>query len=358
MGNRGSLLVQYLTFFILAFAVLQIVLLSSWLPNPPPEANGRSSSAPVQPSQIGHGRINNDSGVTNKSIPSNKSDDHGQKTHKIPYTLIFTHYKNLLEDDPSTFDEEERVLAANIRHSVRVHQPTLNKFIFLTDDGCIQSLHRVYPSLVPYFKNESMGMYKADICRGSALYENGGIYLDVDVGVRHDLWRDLLPSTEFVTSRVHRASKYPKHFFQAIMGAAPRSTILYRYLRLFEKYYLGSETVKGPLGVILLKRAWDDVYDRTTHQPPTELYQEILYNRQLFPHLHPAPTWGGTKRACHFVVVATANHRENIEWTAPPTNISLQFPLYSRIGGSRMCPMNSMSTNTLGGANSTVLVVQ
>lgn len=184
-------------------------------------------------------------------------------------------------------------------------------------------------------------MYKADICRGSALYETGGIYLDVDVGVRHDLWSDLLHTTAFVTSRVHVQSHYPGHFFQAILGAAPHSPILYKYLQLFQDHYTGVERVeKGPLGVILLRRAWDRIYDSTTHTPPTELYQEVLYDKKLFPHLHPAPTWG-TRRACHFVVVATANHPENIEFSWKERDY--RIPLYSRIAGSRMCPSNPTS---------------
>ena len=200
-------------------------------------------------------------------------------------------------------------------------------------------------------------MFKADICRGSALYETGGIYLDVDVGVRYDLWRDLRPTTAFVTAQVHGQSKYPGHFFQAIMGAAPNSPIIYKYLELFHHHYQGIETVnKGPLGVILLRRAWDRVYNRQTHTPSTELYQEVLYDPKLFPHLHPAPTWG-TRRACHFVVVAKANHKSHAEFTLPPTTRrttkhkqqpqqppqqppqDLCIPLYSRIAGSRMCPI-------------------
>lgn len=315
--------------------------------------------------------------------------------HAIPRVLIFTYSKNLLTEDPATFDDEELVLAANVRHSIDVHtrdggggpqhvgpsSTTTTQTIgvvFYTDDDCVASLSRVYPSLVTYFKNETKGMYRADICRGSALYEHGGFYLDVDVGVRHDLWKDLHIKTEFVTAKVHSASKYPGHFFQAVMGCAPQSDVLLYYLNLFEKHYDGTDPVRsGPLGVILLKRAWDqsrrDGAEVTTatattamtttgddgnhghpsnqrqqhqgHFPRTELYQEVLYRPELFPHLFPAPTWG-VRRACHFVVIAAANHKENVEMTMMTTttgrkggSLGVQIPLYSRIGGSRMCPI-------------------
>jgi hypothetical protein len=231
-------------------------------------------------------------------------------------------------------------------------------------------------------------MYKADICRGSALLETGGIYLDVDVGVRHDLWSDLHPKTQFMTSLVHRQSHYPGHFFQAILGAERQSPVVRRYLQLFEKHYVATargdtkskdRIKKGPLGVILLKRAWDDVnnmykkHNNHNDDPAadngddpsslplpsepvkTELYQEVLYHPKLFPNLSPAPTWG-TRRACHFVVVAKVNNQQNKEMELEvnknkknkgKTNVSsidIHIPLYSRIAGSRMCPRNNNNT--------------
>lgn len=158
---------------------------------------------------------------THKDKLSNSQEEE-YKLHKIPRVLLFTHYRNLLADAKDLIDEEEQVLSANIRHAINLHPSDKTVVRFLTDDDCIQSLENVFPSLIPFFLNETVGMYKADICRGSALYETGGIYLDVDLGVRKDLWQDLLPTTEFVTSFVHRQSKYPHHFFQAVLGAAPR----------------------------------------------------------------------------------------------------------------------------------------
>lgn len=260
-----------------------------------------------------------------------------KETHAIPRILIFTHYRDLLVEKSSLTDEEEIVLAANIQKVIRLH-PKSTTVRFLTDKQCIESLQKTYPSLIPYFQKEEQGMFKADICRGSALYETGGIYLDVDVGVRKDLWLDLANQTEFVTSLVHRQSHYPNHFFQAILGAAPKSPIIYKYLELFEGHYTGKERVeKGPLGVILLRRAWDRVFDKKKGTPVTELYHEVLYNKQLFPNLHPAPTWG-TRRACHFVVMATANDVAHSEVSYREKHFHI--PLYSRIAGSRMCPIH------------------
>ena len=328
--------------------------------------------------------------------------------HAIPKVLIFTYFKDLLSKDTLLDDDEERVLAANVRHSIDVMNTTKSNgessslssdliVRFLTDEDCIRSLERVYPPLVPYFEQESTGMFKADMCRGSALYETGGFYLDVDVGIRTNFWASyppglLLPTTEFVTALVHRQSIYLNHFFQAVIGAAPQSPILYKYLEKFYQHYRSREANlrhreddrnidgksdkgdsdghddaivhNGPLGVILLRRAFDDVYNATTHSPRTELWQEVLYHPKLFPNLHPAPTWG-TRRACHFVVVANVASAEQAEVAIPSSRGSykhanttksnidsstsqrvgyFQIPMYSRVSGTRMCPVNSNSS--------------
>ena len=296
--------------------------------------------------------------------------------YEIPRTLIFTHYKNLLEldllhgenthtdhndvaavNDPNSLtpgQREELTLAMNVRHSIEIHNQTTDneeeelKVLFWTDDDCIASLERTRPKLIPYFKAETEGMYKADICRGTALLEHGGFYLDVDVGVRHDLWKDLKPTTGFVTARVHQASNWVgRGFFQAILGASRHSPIMQRYLELFERHYDGSDIVKkGPLGVLLLYRAWDEFRAKDQVGVPTELYQELLYKENGVLDkgavhkgiLSPAPTWG-KRRACHFVVAGVANHQENVEIRLPKDSggLDLQIPVLSRIPGSRMC---------------------
>jgi len=73
------------------------------------------------------------------------------------------------------------------------------------------------------------------------------------------------------------------------------------------------------------------------------LYQEILYNKDVFSDLKPpAPTWG-KRRACHFLVAGIANNPSNVELSLQQKeknknkNIGLQIPVLSRIPGSRMC---------------------
>jgi hypothetical protein len=355
-----------------------------------------------------------------KSTSSTTAKKRKPYTHAIPRVLTFTYSKNLLSPETVLDDDEERVLAANVKHTIHKMTNNNNKkeggytivtnstifpwssssssslllVRFMTDEDCIQSLQRVFPSLVIYFEKEPTGMFKADICRGSALYETGGWYFDIDVGVRVNVGSHhedennglVAPTTEFVTVLVHRHSHYPKHFFQAVIGIVPQSPILFNYLQRFYRHYTAKEQQeeerrrrqnhdkhsnqtrliqddtannnddnddivrKGPLGVILLRRAFDEVYNPETRTPRTQLWQEVLYQREMFPHLHPAPTWG-TRRACHFVVVAKARTSHHAELVIPASdktakNASFyQVPMYSRIGGSRMCPLMEKAKN-------------
>jgi len=325
--------------------------------------------------------------------------------HAIPNILIFTHSVNLLHDSAlperlvggNDDDDDEkgelRALQANVRGISKLHPDATIRF--LSDDDCVASIRNAAQEsrrqrrgidsaisgittdmedrLVRAFQNESVGMFKADLCRGAALLETGGLYFDADLGVRMNLWEVLDSTTQFCTVRVHRDSHHRGAFFQAFIGSTRQHPFLLEYLVLFDRYYLGElPSLKGkPLGVVLLKRAYDRVlteqakmrnYGNVTTgtdpkqpilvSPPdsapdakttTEIWQEVLYNREMKESLLssvPYPTWG-TRRACKFIVVATANTDERhltVKWP-------LRVPFYSRIAGSRMCPVRPNNIN-------------
>lgn len=289
----------------------------------------------------------------------------------IPNVIIFTHHTNLLQasvnrthgpEDAKPMDELV-ALQDNVRRIIQLH-PTA-EVRFLTDDDCRRSIFSVFATiakddtnklinngtdaayrLVDYFNRERHGMYKADLCRGAALWETGGLYFDVDLGVRmnifealqksHELRGQDAPETKFCTIRVHKHSNRPGAFFQAFIGATPRHAIISRYVELFLMFYDGKlpEYKQEPLGVVLLKRAMEDVLALDSASAETiELWQEVLYKPEMKKSLErivPYPTWG-TRRACKFIVLSSLK---------PPFIV----PFYSRIGGSRMCPMNATET--------------
>ena len=48
---------------------------------------------------------------------------------------------------------------------------------------------------VNYFNNEPLGMFRADLCRAIILYETGGIYYDIDLGIRSNLFNYINTNT-------------------------------------------------------------------------------------------------------------------------------------------------------------------
>lgn len=246
-------------------------------------------------------------------------------SHSIPNNIIFTHHIDLLGTE--NVIGEDIALRKNVQNNIALHPES--ELYFFTDKDCLQYIARVMgpeTRLKEFFMAETKGMYKADICRGAALYELGGLYMDVDLQARMKLWDTILPNTTFVVPLVHQASKYPGNFFQAFIGSTPHNPILFRYLELFIEYYEGRIDLEGPLGVLLLRRAHDEIigtHDKPkSHSQSLQYFQEVKYNSGLFPDV-PPPTWG-SRRACRFVVVA--NNR-----------MPFIVPFYSRVKGSRMC---------------------
>ncbi|KAL7520809.1 hypothetical protein ACHAWX_005512 [Stephanocyclus meneghinianus] len=248
----------------------------------------------------------------------------------IPPTLIFTYHTNLLTTPSEQLtDEEDRALSLNVQHIVSLHYESNVRF--LNDDDCKNSIRATLgqdTKLVEYFDSETHGMYKADICRGAALFETGGLYFDIDIEARMPLWDVIEKKTEFVTTLVHKDSNHLGGFFQAFIGVIPRHGVMKRYLELFVDYYEGRVKVNGPLGVLFLRMAYDEL--SAEEKGKAELWQEVRYHEKLFPDLKDPPV--GQRRACQMLVVALKK-KKGQKYGKKETMI----PFYSHARGSRMC---------------------
>mmetsp|Transcript_9804 Transcript_9804/g.19919 ORF Transcript_9804/g.19919 Transcript_9804/m.19919 type:complete len:491 (-) Transcript_9804:2215-3687(-) len=269
-----------------------------------------------------------------------------QHQHVIPPILTFTYHTNLLTTPHSQLtDSEDVALSQNVQEITSLHPES--KVRFLNDDDCLKSIQATLgmdTNLTKYFKSETHGMYKADICRGAALYETGGLYFDIDVETRSiPLWEVIAPTTEFVTTLVHKDSNHLGGFFQAFFGVVPKHPMMKRYLELFVEYYEGKVQVKGPLGVYFLRMAYDEVVSQEDQDQKTELWQEVRYSPEEFPEIH-RDRWG-KRRACQMMVVA------------PPKIILVDgferkkrmVPIFSHANGSRMC--GGKDTNRKGNSD-------
>ncbi len=281
--------------------------------------------------------------------------------HAIPPVLIFTYHTDLLATPTSGLvDDEDVALAENVKSIISLHRENAGDdggassspndtmtVRFLNDDDCISSIRNSLGSdtnLTRYFADEEKGMYKADICRGAALYETGGLYFDVDIEARMSLWDVIDANAEFVTTYVHVDSNHRGGFFQAFIGSTRMHPILLRYLELFVDYYEGRITVGGPLGVYLLRMAYDEyakvkkekrkggdegggkVRGAMDDDVAIDLWQEVRYTPKKFPDV-TRDHWG-TRRACQMLVVAPP---------IPGRRDMRMVPLFSHANGSRMC---------------------
>jgi len=215
----------------------------------------------------------------------------------------------------------------------------------MTDGDCVESIRELSviigsekaDFLVQSCQNEHGGAIKADLCRGAALLQTGGLYFDVDLGVRMSVWDILQHNTTFSSVTSNTKPNEPKTFFQAFMAATPRHPFVRRYIELFYDHYAGK--LPNPLepdadvGVFLLQQAWEDLKEQknTTNDftQTAELFYEFLFRPQLqryLPHIRP-PTWGKHKY-CRYMVAFDKKDPNGGGWV---------LPFYSRVANSHGC---------------------
>lgn len=232
----------------------------------------------------------------------------------IPNRLIFTYKTNLLTAQPSTLSVPDRVLWSNVRHTIRHHPGA--EVVFLDDAACRALIGRVAgPGLQHAFDLEFEGMYKADLCRGAALWDGGGLYMDVDLLSRTDTRVLLRPGTTYATV----VAATGEGFFQAFWAAAPRHPAVGRYLQYFREYYDSRRSVTWLVGAQLALHAFRDT---DVDNASTQLWEET--HRDQDPRVDPVsvPHQWGRGCCCNYVVLD------------PVTGV---VPFYSRIIGVSKC---------------------
>lgn len=239
--------------------------------------------------------------------------------HIIPNSLLFTYSSNLL-----TMNVSDNVLKNNVLKTIDMYQSADVRF--LTDQDCLLLLQDYYQDDAAFMRQHYIGekgMIKGDICRGLALYKDGGLYMDVDLHCRTSVWPLIHVNTTFVTVVEFDGSK---NFFQAFIAVTPRHAIIKRYLDLFLKHYKGElktkkkDKVNFKKGTVLLRIAHRQVI---AEQPDLvssiQLWTEIKYNPIKFAHIEKPP---GRRFMCQFLVF----------------DAQLNVPFWSHVpGSSRLC---------------------
>ena len=137
--------------------------------------------------------------------------------------------------------------------------------LVLDDRRCVELIEQASGAeLALAFQREARGSFKADICRGAALWLHGGFYFDVDLEALLPLDAFVRPYTTFTTVQNDVATGVG--FFQAFVGVTARHVVMQTYLRFLVQYYRGVRNVTaagaGLLGVPLLYEAYHECCQR------------------------------------------------------------------------------------------------
>lgn len=247
---------------------------------------------------------------------ANKAQQHAAT--KIPNNLFLTYEFDLLTTH-ATLTDEETSLRDNAFQTMK-KMPSLH-VAFLSDVDCILEIgslpERLRYNLTYQFSVAQRGMIKADICRGAALYNHGGWYLDVDVEPIYPLeglTARLSSRHELLT--VTPAWEPDKSIFQAIMASTRRSSIVLKYLEIFasSQYDLSKNGTQNT-GTYFLFQAIRDA-------DPSKVYFMKEVRLAQFPYAK------FNLRATHLGYWC-----DNIVYDAVRRDVWF----YSRIPGSRMC---------------------
>lgn len=238
--------------------------------------------------------------------------------HRIPPRMVFTYKFDLLKAAPASLSWRERIFHKNLLNTVKVNglngQVTVD---FYDDARCHAAISEFNSSLAGHFDREPQGMFKADICRGAALWKEGGLYMDIDLEARQSVWDIIGHKVEFASVREAGENaqklwdKGDPRFFQALLGTAPQSELMRMYLQYLLEYYNGKRQVSGYVGVHLMGQAY---HDTLWHTEKEAVLSHIFREEKLTPATQKSfeghvAMQRGTGCCCNFIVVDAKTYR-------------------------------------------------
>ena len=234
------------TFLIVAFPatarlyeISQIAVHSEPEPDPDPE--------PDEPQHIDHVGIDSD-----EIAGFSEADASANQLHRIPKHIYIIHKFDLCDVTQPSYEQQHIFreepyyfqLLTNVQ-KIKALNPDFNVTCF-DDDSAFEYMlvTRNAPRFAAYFKNETHGMFKADLFRGFLLFFEGGYYYDSDMEPRMPLSRVLEDDTSF-SSCISTTEFSADSIFQSYLGATQYNPILKQNLLLWNSYYANGMLFAG-----------------------------------------------------------------------------------------------------------------
>lgn len=154
------------------------------------------------------------------------------QTRAIP-EHIFLNYKVNLLKGPSGYPRFQKVIK-NIDHTLKAHSNM--EVTFFDDADCYAAIKTTHSrELADFYKKETFGAYKSDLCRLAQLAERGGYYFDNDIEVIQDNdIRNFIPAEAAFVS----VQTTDTEIFQAVLAAAPNHPVIMRAMNLTFEHYM------------------------------------------------------------------------------------------------------------------------
>lgn len=225
----------------------------------------------------------------------------------IPHIIHFVHTKMNILKDHKPYDTYQ-----NIQNTIRLYKKAWDDTSgsssvvhFWVDADCQVMIQKVYPLLLPFYRNETWAPFQADMCRIAALHLHGGYYSDVDMYTRIPLQFD--HSTCQFSSCFTANRRYG--FAQSFIASTPQNPILVESLKQMFACYTDTEmsqrirTRYDFLGPYTLKKAYDLLNYSSIPGQDDCLLEEINLDAKGNTHLYPNEfRQQGSGEVCNYVM--------------------------------------------------------
>ena len=240
-----------------------------------------------------------------------------QQVSQIPHHLFFPFDEKNVEaqgdgNDRAAKQRKLDLIRSNIDNTVKLYRDEfrhqnddidMTMSTVLDNESCRSEVAKAKTALVQYYDNEERVKIKYDLCRISALFNNGGYAMDVEVRMLQPLVLDESIKFAIVSSPSGKA------FLQSWLATTQHHPVMAGSLDLFLDFYEGRTTDKhlkkgGPnTGKIIIKFAFESVQSSL---PSLDLVGQSRFLRELdlrrSPHMYPdLQRQVGKGCCCHYV---------------------------------------------------------